>query len=222
MLLSSAGDGRERDVWENTRALVDIPGTIAAVITTIGSPAGANWQDCVRRLQSVYAALDAFVLDEVELAAFKSLHALTNQMMIDLKDTFALVGPDPVQSRRHWSAHSALMRQEFRAMRGGARSSMQLAALCRTEGQMRYLQRMPEEIQRMLDEQPWPDRLAELLARAEVEITDFSSFYTRVDELRQVNSALNNYADQCLRSGIYELDDVIEALRSALHGVDFR
>lgn len=107
-------------------------------------------------------------------------------------------------------------------MRGGARSSMQLAALCRTEGQMRYLQRMPEEIQRMLDEQPWPDRLAELLARAEVEITDFSSFYTRVDELRQLNSALNNYADQCLRSGIYELDDVIEALRSALHGVDFR
>ncbi len=221
MLLCSPCDGMEGDVWENTRALVDIPATVAAVIASIRAPVGVNWRDCERRLQSVYAALDAFVLDEVELAAFKSLHALTNQMMIDLKDTFALVGPDPVQSRRHWSAHSALMRQEFRAMRGGARSATQLAVLGRTEGQMRYLIRMPDEIHRMLDGRSWPERLAELLAQAEGEITDFTVFYTRVDELRQLNSALNNYADQCLRSGIYELDDVIEALRSALRGVDF-
>lgn len=214
-------------VWEHAPALIGIPAAIKATLEVIeklrgGAPHAAEAAAAKANLSAIAAALDTFADDAVELAALKDLHALTNQFMIDLKYAFAIVGPDPAQSRTQWVNNINNIKLEFMSMREGARAAAQLAALRGNPLLMKYLRRMPAEVMEKVPTPPWDRYFWELLARTEGEVENFANLNSRIAELRSLNSLLNNYADRSLKLGISEFDVMMTRLRIEIGRVDLR
>lgn len=208
-------------MWEHASALIGVPAAIKATLEIIKmlNPAPGKAepaQQAAHKLESVYAAVASLATDAAELAAFKDLHALTNQFQIDLKDSFAMVNPDPDRARDHWYKLAQAMKGEFMAMREGQRAAAQLDALRANAELMSYLEIMPEDVLRQVNRKSWDKCFLDLLRDAEASIENFGDFYIRVEKLRKLNSVLNNFADRSLKQGIGELDRLMSGLRKEL------
>jgi hypothetical protein len=207
-------------MWENSAALIGIPAAIKATIEVIeklhGALSGTDAQQVKTNLVSVNSALEKFAEEATELAAFKDLHALTNQFSIDLRLTFQLAGPDPTQVLGLWSQSLVSIRAELKDVKDGARGGGQLAALMHEPTLMRYFKRMPPDVAEKVPAGTWDQHFWGLLGSAREETENFSNLCKLAVELRDLNSALNNYADRSLKKGISQFDDIIKQLRTEL------
>gem|GEM_PF-6035559 len=155
--------------------------------------------------------------DSLELVAFKDLHALTNQLRIDLTECFVLAGPSDQRSRDHWAAMNDMLKEEFRTSRKGAGGWSQLTTLRQRGALMIHLSHMPEDV---LDCVPakltWDAYFVRLMTSAEGNIDNFASFREQIGHIDRFNDALNNYADNSLKQGIAELGTIMLKLEAQL------
>jgi hypothetical protein len=216
-IAASAGGNK---MWEHAAPLIGIPSAIKALFDLHDRLAGsASHQEAAtakEKLREISDAIDGFAIDALELAAYKALHSATNQFMIDLKDTFAVISPDLDRSRMHYSATLKPIKSEIKALWMGQRAGAQLAALRDNPKFMIFLNIMPREIVEVSGGTEWQEYFWHLLRSLENDVENFGNFYQHVDNTQRLNMALNTYADRRIRVGIDDFDRIMEQLRSSI------
>jgi hypothetical protein len=203
-------------VWEHAKTLIGVPGAIKATIDIIKliKSGQKSPDDAQQQLASALSGLDDFAHDALELAAYKALHTMTSSVMIDLKETFSIVGGDAERARNQYNESLKLIGFEFDALWEGHRAGDKLVRLQGNEKYMKFLRDPPSTVKRIVRKPPWDDYLLGLLRRAQKELPNFGTFQACVRDLRTLNVALNNYADHKIETGIDEFDAVMEYLRA--------
>jgi hypothetical protein len=209
-------------MWEHAGALVGIPAAIKATIEILGyirsgsSPTDRATTDAAAKLSIVQSGLEGFAQDALELAAFKRLHTMTNQFGIDLRETFAMIGPDEKRAQHHHIEMLEVIEREFLTLWDGERAGNQLARLKDTPKLMQFLAVLPSDVSEKIPNPPWEAYFWTLLRETQGECRNFKNFYSQVHRLRMLNAALNNYADRRIAAGIDEFDAIMDQLRVAL------
>src|SRR5262245_4666752 len=121
-------------MWEHAEGVVHIPEAIKSTLEIVeyfhaGGTETTRASDGKLKLSGVRTALGAFASDALELSAYKRLHAITNQFTIDLRDTFAMIGPDVQRARDHHKDLLQEMEKEWQGIRETKRAANQLARL---------------------------------------------------------------------------------------------
>ncbi len=208
-------------MWGHAKDILSIPGALKATLDIInyfrtGQPSAAQADDAINKLGSVKSALERFAVDALELTAYKDLHAMTNQLNIDLRQTFATIGPDPARAKAHFSEFNFEIQQEFLTLWEGQRAGNQLDGLRNTPELLQHLKKLPPTVREKVAAPPWHQNLSNLLLQAQAECENFRNFYRTVEQLRGLNIALNNYADHQIKKGVKEFDSLMDNLRAEL------
>jgi hypothetical protein len=209
-------------MWEHAAPFVGIPGAINACLQLLDRvKKGANEaREATAKTEVSLAqmkdALKEFAVDALELAAFKKLHTITNQFMIDLHETLMLDTPDRDWARNHHDKHLLIIKLEWQGVWQGERAGAQLANLRASRDEMKYLKSMPLEVREKLSGPSWDEYYWELLKRSEQEVENFRNFYDHVAQIRGFNSLLNNYANRSIERGIDDFNKIMNDLRIAL------
>jgi hypothetical protein len=209
-------------MWSHAEALIGIPEAIKATIDIFdyvrsgrSSPENGG-KDGIRKLADVRGALEGFATDAVELAAYKQLHMITNSFMIDLKEAFAIAGPDEKRARLHHSEMLDVIQIEFISVWEGQRAGAQLAKLRDTPKHMGYLSSLPKDVMERIPVPPWDEYYWKLLRRTQDECGNFNNFSKCISEFRVITVALNNLADRNISREIEEFNSIMEKLRTSL------
>ena len=210
-------------MWEHAAVITTIPSAIVAVMEIFDrvlnekeTPEGGI-EESKRKLGEINAALETFAADALELAALKQLHATTNRFNVDLRHSFGIILPDANKSRSTYDGSLELIKSEFQLIweRGGA----EFAKLRDDPLLMQFLTDLPQDVMERVPELPWDQYFWQLLRDAGSECGNFDNFYTLIEKIRVLNSALNSFADRNIARGIDEFDDIMDKLRLALSGM---
>jgi hypothetical protein len=154
---------------------------------------------------------------DAELAAFKSLHALTNSLPIDLKDTLALITPDsPERVRTRHSEFLDKIKSEYDTLWSAQHTGAQLDKLRADNRLIPYLDHPDQDVVRFVQKDTWHEEYSYLLHRSNSQCENLQTFLGLVRRLRRLNTALNNYADRNLITGIDRLTSTMATLQAAL------
>lgn len=206
---------------EHAAAIIGVPAAIKATLDIVdrirrnGTATGQE-PEAAAHLVAIHKAMEAFAVDANELAAYKKLHTLTNQLYIDLRQTFVLDNADRNWSRSYHTDHLNLIQIELTTVWEGNRAGGQLAGLRDDATLMAYLQSMPKEVADKTKSQTWNDYIWNLLEALRKDVESFPQCHAHVINLRGITGALNNYANRSMERGIDVLDNLMARLRDSL------
>jgi hypothetical protein len=209
-------------MWAHATQLLGVPGAIKAALDlfdrfskgALTPPEGTG--NGKEQLRQIKEALSAFAVDAIELKAYKTLHAATNEFLIDLRETFTLAIPDEVRARQIHSHTLQVVKAELDSIWTANRGGNQLAALLEDPVLLKHLEIMPQSVMQFVPAGTWNDHFWRGLKRATSEAGNFDNFYVCICEVRHLNMALNAYADRQIKRGIEEFDRVMDQLRHNL------
>jgi hypothetical protein len=212
-------------MWEHAPALLGIPAAIKATLELLdrlrsgGTGIDRLVADAADRQALIRGSLLNFANDALALKAFKSLHALTNSLFIDLKETFAIFTPDLDRARAHHTENLLIMKGEYMRLFSAQRAGNQLRALQAEPILMTHLvkENMPTDIKARIPKAlTWDAYFLKLLGDSEKQCDNFQRFHILIADLHGLNNMLNNYADININRGIDNFNSVMDQLRHAL------
>lgn len=210
-------------MWENAGALIGVPAALKAALDVYdrirkGQTTPANGaSEGSDQLKHIHSYLNSFAIDALELKAYKDLHSVTNRFPIDLHETFAIISPIEDHTKARFNDSSALIKAEFMNIR--KRAWADLINLRSDKISMTYLSEMPDDITCCVKNGTWDAYYMSLVTRANEELENFRHFRRAIEELIELNAALNNYANQRIVQGIDQFNKLMADLRGQLRGV---